>query len=41
MYFYVSIIVYYIYGLCYFSYITLNAKKKTIYNLITEPNDIV
>jgi hypothetical protein len=40
MYFYISVLLYYFYGICYFSYIVFKHKKTNIHNLVLEPNDI-
>ena len=39
MYFYILVLIYYFYGMCYFSYIALTYKKP-IHHMVLEPNDI-
>ena len=40
MYFYIMVLLYYLYGMCYLSYIAINHKKRDLHTRVLEPNDI-
>lgn len=40
MYFYIIVLLYYLYGVCYFSYIAIKHNKRDLHIRVLEPNDI-